>query len=67
MPSWAAVLIIALGGGLLMEGAMYALFPRGMKKAMREVQEQPDRTLRIIGLSVAMIGVLIVAIFIPKP
>lgn len=67
MPSWVSVLVIALGGGLLMEGAMYALFPQGMKKAMREVQGQSDRSLRIMGLSVAMVGVLIVAIFIPKP
>lgn len=66
MPTWISVLVIALGGGMLIEGAMYALFPQGMKKAMREMQELPDTVLRQIGLGVCVVGVLIVTLFMPK-
>ncbi len=66
MPSWVSVLVIAIGGGMLIEGAFYALFPGGMKNAMREIQNQPDHVLRVVGLLFAGIGVGIVYLFIPK-
>lgn len=66
MPSWLSVLVIAIGGGMLIEGAVYALFPGGMKKAMAEMQTQPDHVLRVIGFCIAGLGVVIVYLFIPK-
>ncbi|PHS77895.1 MAG: hypothetical protein COB56_01420 [Robiginitomaculum sp.] len=66
MPSWATVLIIALGGAMLLEGAVYALFPGGMKRAMREIMDMPDRQLRSGGLIVAAIGLAIIVVLLQK-
>lgn len=66
MPSWAIVLIIALGGAMLLEGAVYALFPGGMKKAMREMMDLPEGQLRSIGLIVAAIGLAIIVMLLRK-
>lgn len=51
-----------LAGALILfiEGALYALFPDGMKKMMISVLETPSHILRIFGLSVAIVGVVIV-------
>ncbi|MCF6219921.1 MAG: DUF2065 domain-containing protein [Robiginitomaculum sp.] len=66
MPSWATVLIIALGGAMLLEGAVYALFPRGMKRAMREILGMPEGQLRNGGLIVAMLGLVIIILLVPR-
>ena len=66
MPGWATVLIIALGGAMLLEGAVYALFPGGMKRAMREIMEMPDGQLRSGGLIVAAIGLMIIVVLLQK-
>jgi len=65
-PGWATVLIIAVGGAMLLEGAMYALFPGGMKRAMREMMDMPEGQLRIAGLSVAGIGLALVYFLLPR-
>ena len=67
MPSWLSVIVIAIGGGMLIEGAVYALFPRGMKtRHGRYAKCQPDHVLRVVGLCVAGLGVATVYLFIPK-
>ncbi len=66
MPSWVTVLIIAVGGAMLLEGAVYALFPGGMKRAMREMIDMPEGQLRIAGLVVAGIGLAIVYFLLPR-
>ena len=66
MPSWATVLIIALGGAMLLEGAVYALFPRGMKRAMREIMNMPEGQLRSGGLIVAAIGLALIVLIVPN-
>lgn len=66
MPNWLSVIVIAIGGGMLIEGAVYALFPGAMKRAMSEIQNQPDHVLRVVGLCVAGLGVATVYFFIPK-
>jgi len=66
MPGWATVLVIALGGAMLLEGAVYALFPRGMKRAMREIMDMPDGQLRGGGLIVAAIGLMIIVVLLQK-
>jgi len=66
MPGWATVLIIVLGGAMLLEGAVYALFPGGMKRAMREIMDMPDGQLRSGGLIVAAIGLTIIVVLLQK-
>jgi len=66
VPSWVTVLIIAVGGAMLLEGAVYALFPGGMKRAMREMIDMPEGQLRIAGLVVAGIGLAIVYFLLPR-
>ena len=49
-------LIIGLGIAFLIEGALYALWPQGMRRMMAMVLDQPPNALRIGGLSLAVIG-----------
>jgi uncharacterized protein YjeT (DUF2065 family) len=53
-------LITALGLMLVMEGAIYALFPEGMKRMMAQMQTMPPQHLRLAGLTLAIIGFAIV-------
>jgi uncharacterized protein len=53
-------LLIALALVLVIEGALYALFPDAMKRMMVTVAEQPGSALRSAGLAAATIGVGIV-------
>ncbi|MBL4853247.1 MAG: DUF2065 domain-containing protein [Robiginitomaculum sp.] len=66
MPSWVTVLVIAVGGAMLLEGAAYALFPGGMKRAMREMMDMPEGQLRISGLVVAGIGLALIYFLLSK-
>ncbi len=66
MPPWVTILIIALGGALLLEGSVYALFPGGMKKAMQEMQSLPENQLRIAGIIAALIGTVLIYLLMPK-
>ena len=49
---WTALALV-----LVIEGALYALFPQPMKKALLQVIGQPEGMLRILGLGAAVIGV----------
>ena len=53
-------LIVALGLVLVLEGAIYALFPGGMKRMVVSILAMPERALRTGGLAFAFIGVMIV-------
>ena len=53
-------LALALALVLVIEGAIYALFPDGMKNLMRLLQEQPSGSLRWAGVLTATVGVAIV-------
>jgi hypothetical protein len=44
---------------LFFEGALYALFPDGMKQMMLSVLQVPSRNLRIFGLAAALLGVVL--------
>lgn len=39
------------------EGLLFAAFPRGMKTAMRDAAETPERVLRFLGFGCAVIGI----------
>jgi hypothetical protein len=53
-------LLIALALVLVIEGALYALFPEATKRMMVSVAQQPGSALRSAGLLAATIGVGIV-------
>jgi len=54
------LLLAALGLYLVIEGAVLALFPDGVKRMMALAQQLPPATLRTIGLTAATLGVVIV-------
>ena len=53
-------LLIALALVLVIEGALYALFPEAMKRMMVSLAQQPGSALRSAGLLTATVGVGIV-------
>jgi len=52
--------VTAIGLALVVEGALYALFPDGMKKMMLYVLAQPLGRLRGGGIAAAIAGVCLV-------
>lgn len=52
--------LTALGLMLVIEGALYALFPEGMKRAMSQMQMLSPQHLRVAGLTLAIIGFAVV-------
>jgi len=50
----------ALGLLLVLEGAMYALFPRQMIDMMRKLPELSPRAIRLAGLTAITLGWLMV-------
>ena len=50
----------ALGLVFAIEGLMFAAFPRGVARAMREVSEHGERPLRTAGIVAAIGGVIVV-------
>ena len=52
---WAAV-----GLMLALEGALYALFPAGMRRMLAELLSQPAGNIRLVGLAATIAGVGIV-------
>lgn len=55
-------LLTAIGLMFVVEGAMYALFPRGMKELTARMAQTPDAALRHIGIVVALFGFIIIAV-----
>lgn len=55
-------LLTALGLMFVLEGAMYALQPDGMKRMMERVIGMPSGQLRVAGLFFAAFGFVIVAV-----
>lgn len=66
MPNWMTVIVIAIGGAMLLEGAMYALFPGPMKKAMQDIQNVPEHILRAVGIGIAACGIFVVYFLLPR-
>lgn len=53
-------LIIAVALILVIEGALYALFPGAMRKMMQRIERVPASSLRTSGLLAAIFGVGII-------
>jgi len=51
------IFLIAIGGTLAIEGALWAIFPRQFKDMYRQMMSMPDRTLHMAGLMSVAIGV----------
>ena len=52
---WTALALV-----LVIEGALYALFPEGMKRVAARALLVPPQALRLAGLAAACIGVIVV-------
>ncbi|GLQ06418.1 DUF2065 domain-containing protein [Sneathiella chinensis] len=50
--------LLALALVIFFEGALYALFPDGMKRMMISVLQMPSSSLRVAGVAAAIIGVV---------
>lgn len=55
-------LLTALGLMFVLEGALYALFPDGMKGVNARIQEMETGTMRLMGLVFAVFGFLMIAV-----
>lgn len=53
-------LLAALGLALVLEGAVYALFPQQMKRLVALLITQPEGFVRISGMVAALIGLIFV-------
>lgn len=53
-------LIISLGLFLIIEGAIYAVFPNGVKRMAEELPNMPTETLRTFGLGAIIAGLVVI-------
>ena len=53
-------LLAAMGLVLVIEGALYALFPQAMINTMRRLPEIPPASLRVAGLAAVALGWLLI-------
>lgn len=54
------LLLIGLGLAFFLEGVAYAVMPESFKKLLVAASQQPAAKLRVMGLTMAAIGVAIV-------
>ena len=55
-----AWLITALGLVLILEGLVYAIFPRQMKTMLISIIDYNDNTLVWVGISLALFGLILI-------
>ena len=55
--SWLTIAGLAIGGALLLEGMVWALFPDAMREAYRQMMEQSGDRLQLFGMISAALGV----------
>jgi uncharacterized protein len=55
-------LLCVVGMACALEGIVWAAFPEGMRRAMRELVQQSDNTLRGFGLAALAVGLLLTAL-----
>ncbi|MFC1673107.1 DUF2065 domain-containing protein [Pseudomonadota bacterium] len=53
-------LLLAFGLMLVIEGALYALFPNFMRRAMAEMLSMEEMPLRITAVGMAVLGLVVV-------
>jgi len=52
--------VVAIGLVLAIEGIIFAAFPGPVKRAMTQVMETHDGSLRLVGIASALAGVIVV-------
>ena len=52
--------VVAIGLVFVIEGLLFAAFPEMAKKALQSVIEAPDQFLQIVGISSAVVGVILI-------
>ncbi len=52
--------LVGLGMLLVIEGLIFAAFPAAMRKAMKAALESPETMSRILGLVMAVLGLILV-------
>ena len=57
-----SLILIGLGLMLLIEGAMYSLAPRGMQRLMALLSQLPESQVRMLGVTSAVLGFLVIAV-----
>ena len=55
-----AWLITALGLVLVLEGLVYAIFPRQMKNMLKSIIDYNDSSLVWVGISLALFGLILI-------
>ena len=55
-----STVVAAVGLVMVLEGALYALFPEFMKRTAQQVTQTPGDTLRFVGVVSAALGVALV-------
>ena len=55
-----AWLITALGLVLVLEGLLYAIFPRQMKTMLKSIIDYSDNTLVWVGVLLALFGLILI-------
>lgn len=49
----------ALALAIVLEGLLYAAFPELMKRAIKQILEAPDSTIRVVALTTAALGLMV--------
>ncbi|HEY0220509.1 MAG TPA: DUF2065 domain-containing protein [Afipia sp.] len=52
--------LVGLGMLFVIEGLIFAAFPAGMRKAMRAALDSPETSVRILGLVMAVLGLVLI-------
>jgi uncharacterized protein len=52
--------IVAIGLVLVIEGLLFAAFPRAAKRLAASAIESPESSLRIAGIASAIIGIIVI-------
>ena len=50
---------VALALALVLEGLLYAAFPAFMKRTIETILNSPEAQIRVIGLTTAIIGLIV--------
>lgn len=53
-------LLVALGLAIALEGALYAIAPSAMKRAIEQILSLPDHLIRQAGIAALAFGVVLV-------
>ena len=51
-----STVVTAIGLVMVLEGALYALFPDFMKRTAQQITQTPGDTLRLVGVVSAVLG-----------